>query len=64
MWLPYKGKNNQIWVLSERYMRHNVTPINDKNEPLAFAELMFGNYLLEIAMGCYPAQPAPTPPDT
>ena len=47
MWLSYKGICNQIRVLSERYMKHNVTPLNDENEPLAFVELMLGNYLLE-----------------
>ena len=51
-------------MLSERYMRHNITPINGRNEPLAFLELMLGNCLLETTFGCYPARPAPTPPDT
>lgn len=32
-------------------MRHNVTPINGKNELLAFAKLMFGNYLLGNNVG-------------
>jgi len=60
MWLPHKGRCNQIWVLSERYMKNNVTPLNGKNEPLAFAELMFGNCLLEKTLECYPARPALT----
>jgi len=64
MWLLYKGKCNQSQVLSERYMKHNFTPLNGENEPLAFANLMFGNYLLETTLGCYPAQPTPTPQDT
>lgn len=64
MWLLYKGKWNQIWVLYERYMKHNVTPINGENEPLAFIEIMFGNCLLETTLGCYPTWPAPTPPNT
>lgn len=58
MWLPYKGKSNQIQVIYERYMSHNVTPIKGENEPLAFVELMFGNF-----PRCYPAQPTPSPPD-
>ena len=44
------------------YLRDNITPINGENEPLAFAELMFGNCLLETTLGCYLAQLAPTPP--
>lgn len=64
MLLSYKGKNNQIRVLSERYMRHNVTPINGKNESLAFEELMFGSFHLETTLECYPARLAPAPLDT
>jgi len=30
MWLPNKGKCNQIWVLSETYMKHNITPLTSK----------------------------------
>jgi len=63
MWLPYKGKCNQIRVLSERHMKHNVTPLNGKNELLEFIELMFGNCLLETKLGCYPAWLATTPLD-
>jgi len=44
MWLLYKGKDNKIWVLSKRYMKHTL---NDKNEPFAFTKIMFGTYLLE-----------------
>lgn len=40
MWLPYKEKCNQMHLLSARYMRHNVTPLNRENEPLAFVELI------------------------
>jgi len=60
MWLPYKGKCNQIRKVSERYMKHNVTPLNDENESLVFTELMFRNCLIETTLGCYLAQPAPT----
>lgn len=63
-WLPYKGKCNQIWVVSERYVKHNVTPLNDENEPLDFVELMFGNCLLETTLECYPARATPTPSNT
>lgn len=63
MWLLYKRKNNQIWVISERYLRHNVTPISGENELLAFTELMFRNCLLEVILGCYATWPTPTPLD-
>lgn len=60
MWLSYKGKCIQIWVLFERYMKQNVTPLNGKNEPLAFADLLFCNCLLETTLGYYPTLPSPT----
>ena len=44
-------------------MKHNVTPLNDEKKLLAFAELMFGNCLLETKFGCYPTRLAPTPLD-
>lgn len=46
MWLPYKGKWNQIEELLERYMKDNFIPLNGENKLLVFSELMFGNYLL------------------
>lgn len=45
-------------------MKHNVIPLNNENKPLAFVELMFGNFLLETTLGCYPTRPTPTPLDT
>lgn len=60
MWHLYKGRCNQIQVLSERYMKHNVTPLNGENEPLAFAELMFGNCFLQKTWECYLKWPIPT----
>ena len=44
-------------------MKHNVTPLDSKNEPLAFAELMFGNCLLEKTLEYYPARPTSTSSD-
>jgi len=64
MRLSYKGKCHQIWVETERYMKHNFTPLNSENELLAFAKLMFGNCLLEKTLECYPARPSPTSLDT
>jgi len=44
-------------------MKHNVTPHNSDNEPLAFAKLMFGNCVLETTMECYLEWHSPSPPD-
>jgi len=44
-------------------MKHNVTPIKSDNEPLAFAELIFGNYFLEKTLEGYLARPTPTSSD-
>lgn len=64
LWLPYKGRNNQIWVFPESYMKHNVTALNEENEPLDFIELMFDNCFMETQLGCYLAEPSPAPLDT
>ena len=34
LWLPYKGIPNQIKVLREPHMKHNVTQFEEKNEPV------------------------------
>jgi len=34
VWLPYKGISNQIKVLREPHMKHNVTQFEGKNEPV------------------------------
>ena len=44
-------------------MKHNVTPLDGENEPLAFAELMYRNCLLEKTLECYPTWLAPTSSD-
>ena len=38
LWLPYKGRNNQIRVESEPYMKHTVTDLDAVNEPISFAQ--------------------------
>lgn len=60
MWLLYKGRCNQIWVLLESYMKQKFTPLYDDKKPLDFVEIMFGNYLLERKLECYLARPTPT----
>lgn len=64
LWLPNKGRNNQISVDSKRYMKHTITPLNGQNETMDFGELIFDNYFLETQLGCYLVQPSPIPPDT
>jgi hypothetical protein len=36
LWLPYKGKENQIRVNSEAHMKHTMTKLEGKNEPISF----------------------------
>ena len=48
LWLPYKGSPNQIKVLIEPHMKHNVTQLEGKNEPMNF---VLGNYLIELEPG-------------
>lgn len=64
LWLPYKGKNNQILVNIESYMKHTVTPFEGHNKPLDFTDMIFRNFFLETNLGCYEAQLSPIPLDT
>jgi hypothetical protein len=61
MWLPYKGKSNQICVNSEAHMKHTVTELEGKNEPISFAHSVLGNYFFETDYGCYEAQTSEIP---
>jgi hypothetical protein len=62
--VPYKGKPNQIHVNSEAHMKHTVTELEGKNEPINFAHSVLGNYFLETDHGCYEAQPSEMKIDT
>ena len=55
LWLPYKGRPNQIKVLREPHMKHNVTQFKGKNEPVNF---VLGNYFIELEPGNYQAEDA------
>ena len=43
MWLPYNNSQNQIKVMREPHMKHNVTQLEGKNEPINFSSLVLGN---------------------
>ena len=55
LWLPYKGCQNQIKVLREPQMKHNVTQLEGKNEPV---NSVLGNYFLELEPRNYQAEEA------
>ena len=61
LWLPQKGSPNQIKILREPYMKHNVTQLEGKNEPVIS---MLGNYLIELELGNYQAKEASSTLDT
>ena len=50
LWLPYKGIPSQIKVLREPHMKHNVTQLEGKNEPV---NSVLGNYFIELEPGNY-----------
>ena len=52
---------NQIKILREPQMKHNVTQLEGKNEPL---NSMLGNYFIELEPGNYQAEEASTSPNT
>ena len=61
MWLPYRGSPNQIKVIREPHMKHNVTQLGGKNEPVNF---VLGNYFVELELGNYQAEEASSTSDT
>ena len=46
---------NQIKVLREPHMKHNVTQLEEKNEPVNF---VLGNHLIELEPGDYQVEEA------
>ena len=61
LWLPYKGSPNQIKILREPHMKHNVTQFEEKNEPV---NSILGNYFIELEPGNYQAEEAINTSDT
>jgi hypothetical protein len=59
LWLPYNGKQNQIRVDRERYMKHVVTYLNDSNEPIMFNQSILGNYNLDTFFGDFTTEISP-----
>ena len=55
LWLPCKGISNQIKVLREPHMKHNVTQFEGKNEPV---DSILGNYFVELEPWNYQAKEA------
>ena len=45
LWLPYKGIPNQIKILREPHMKHNITQFEEKKEPV---DSILGNYFIEL----------------
>jgi hypothetical protein len=43
LWLPYKGKENQICINSEAHMKHTVRELEGKIEPVSFAHSILRN---------------------
>ena len=61
LWFPHKGNPNQIKVLREPHMKHNVIQLEGKNEPV---NSMLGNYFIELEPRNYQAKEASGTPDT
>ena len=58
LWLPYKNSQNQIKVMREPHMKHNVTQFEEKNEPINFSHSVLGNYFINIELGNYQVEEA------
>ena len=61
LWFPYKGSPNQIKVLREPHMKHSVTQLEGKNEPV---NSVLGSYFIELELGKYQEEEASDTPDT
>jgi len=46
--LPQKGKCDMLRVDRERYMKHVVTELNGRNEPVMFTNSILGNYSFNV----------------
>ena len=55
LWLPYNGIPNQIQVLRNPHMKHNVTQLEGKNELVNY---VLGNYFIELEPGNYQREEA------
>ena len=64
LWLPYQGCQNRIKVMREPHMKHNVTLLEGKNEPLIFSHSILGNYFIELEPGNYQVKDVDNGPDT
>ena len=63
LWFPYKNCQNHIKVLREPHMKHNVTQLEGKNEPMYFSYSILGKYFIELEPGNYQAEEASSESD-
>ena len=61
LWFPHKGSPNQIKILREPYMKHNVMQLEEKN---ASVNSVLGNYLIELELGNFASEEASNILDT
>ena len=64
MWLPYKNCQNQIKMMREPHMKHNVTQREGENEPVNFSHSVLGKYFIEFELRNYQAKEASDESDT
>jgi len=64
LWLPYKGKNNQIRVKNKPCMKHTVSDLKGSNEPISYAQEELRVCFLETLLGCYQSQTSTIPMST
>lgn len=51
LWFPYKGKENQIRIYREPYMKHIVTELRAPNEIIPFRNLSHASYCVDTFFG-------------
>ena len=61
LWLPQKRSPNQIKILREPYMKHNLTQLEEKNESM---NSVLGNYLIELEPGNFASEESSNISDT
>ena len=64
MWLRHNNSQNQVKVMREPHMNHNVTQLEGKNEPINFSSFVMGNFFLELEPRNYQAEEVSHKSDT
>ena len=58
IWLSYNNSQNQVKAMRKPHMKHNVTQLEGKNEPINLSSSVLDNYFLDLELRNYQAEEA------